>query len=84
MAVTAGFHGYSNTLALKFAVETFSFAAVMRQTQFLVLTRLIVQHGNLLKCRVEIRAYNDHVGFSSRALVFSDSNGTRVEEPISS
>jgi hypothetical protein len=38
----------------------------------------------LLKPRVEITTYNDHVGFSSRAMVFQRFQCTRVDEPISS
>src|ERR1700739_1097106 len=73
-------HAHTDSWRLQFSVELLSFTIAVIQLPFPQLTCFLIQKCNLLKARVIIHAYNDHVRLlPPRALVVMQPQSTRVE-----
>src|SRR5271169_1687708 len=55
-------HAHADSSLLQFSVELLSFSIAVIQLPFIALTCFLIHKSNLLKARVKIYSYNDHVG----------------------
>src|ERR1700720_1968957 len=55
-------HAHADSSLLQFSVELLSFTIAVIQLPFTALTCFLIHKSNLLKDRVKIDSYNDHVG----------------------
>ncbi len=73
-------HAHADSSLLKVPVESLRFTIAVIQSPFSVLTRFLIHKRNLLKARVIIYAYNQHVRLlSPEPLVVNQPQSTRVE-----
>src|SRR5271169_4370985 len=55
-------HAHADSSLLQFSVELLSFSIAVIQLPFTALPCFLIQKSNLLKARMKIYSYNDHVG----------------------
>src|SRR5277367_6575034 len=73
-------HAHADSSLLQIAIESFRFSITVVQSPFAALTSFLIQKRDLLKARVIIYAYNQHVWLlSPEPLVVDKPQSTRVE-----
>ena len=73
-------HAHADSSLLQFSVEFLSFSIAVIQFPFTALPSLLIHKSNLLKARVIIYSYNDHVRLlPPEPLVVMQPQSTRVE-----
>src|SRR5271168_1398335 len=73
-------HAHADSSLLQIAIESFRFSITVVQSPIAALTSFLIQKRDLLKARVIIYAYNQHVWLlSPEPLVVDKPQSTRVE-----